>query len=268
MAKKNKSIDAGMLDDFILLKNILADDLKAKLTGFGYDDTRFAEGQTIFNAAEIALQTKKDAYGDKLQATRALYLRAKQVKKIFTNHVKIARRALADKENHIADLGITGKMSYRFANWTQKAIDFYNKALATPGILMELAVFGVTELKLQDGLTMLAEVKDLKAAQKDAIGIAQAATIDKNSALDALAKWTGDLVEICRIAFEDNLQLMERLNVLVYSPGYRKKTNDSETPEPPADPGTDPQEPPVFTVYTNRDDPLIPGQGGELAKAA
>lgn len=256
MAKTSYKQSSIMLKYQTILDNIRKTDMLDPLLERGFDSTTIDEGDALLSAGKSAIEAQKQAHSEKIKTTRALSILERAVKGTFADHVRMARRALSDAENHIKDLGISGKMGRSLADWTETAKAFYSTALATPEILAKLARFNITDTVLQQGLDDIAGLLTVNSDQEDKKGIAQQKTELKKKAIEAIEKWIGDLLTVCRIAYKDDPQKLERLTITVYSEGYKPK-------KPGFDPGTTPTEPTDPTDPTDPSDPADPGQGGE-----
>jgi hypothetical protein len=240
MAKNQYSQAAKMLRVRTILDNIRKPDMLDPLLPHGYDSTTIDEGDGLYTTADTKIKEQRQAISDKVKATRALNILEKAVKGTFTQHVTMARRALSSQEDHIKDLGIYGSLERSMAKWTDEAITFYSTAMANPDILLRLARFNIIETVLQQGLDDINGLITLNSEQEEKKGKAQSATEDKKKAIAALEKWIGDLLMVCRIAYIDDPQKLERLTIIVYSDGYKKKSSGTD---PGTDPGTNPTDP-------------------------
>ncbi len=255
MAKKSQAQSSRMLKYKTILTNVRASDMLDPLAQFGYDTAVIDEGDALYTTAADAIKVQKQAISDRLKSTRALNILEKAIQGTYMTQVKMARRALSDAENHIKDLGIIGERERILAKWTDEASVFYNTALASPDILASLSRFNIDETALQTGLDDISGLLELNSQQEDKKGIAQQKTEAKKAAVKALEKWIADLLIVCRIAYIEDPQKMERLTITVYSEGYKKKKDE---PDPGTEPPTEPTDPGAGTEPTGGETPAAP----------
>ena len=80
-----------------------------------------------------------------------------------------------------------------------------------------------TKENLQLGWDLIIEVETLNTNQEEAKGAAQRATVEKDEAVAALAKYMYYFTDACRDALSDMPQLLEKLKMRAYSKGYQKR---------------------------------------------
>ncbi|NIM13698.1 MAG: hypothetical protein GTO45_16615 [Candidatus Aminicenantes bacterium] len=217
MAKKKRSIAEKMGSTRVLLENVVADDIKSVLLNFGYDDASFDFGKQLFTTGDSLIQKRKELFGDQLIATRKLNAKEKEAYNYYMDNVKLSKVALTGFDGMMAKLGILGDRDDSFEGWVSQARQYYKNAQNDPNILQKLTKVGLTLEKLQAGDQLLDQLEKLKSEREDAKGKAQTATKDRDKALDDLFAWASALKQVCRVAFKDNLQILERLGILVPS---------------------------------------------------
>jgi len=69
---------------------------------------------------------------------------------------------------------------------------------------------------------LVADLRQAVNVQLMESGAAQASTLTRDKALDALDAWASDFKAICKVALADDPQRMEQLGVLVLNQARRK----------------------------------------------
>ena len=67
----SKTIVSQMHDAKILLTNVQQPDLAALIAPYGYDETRIAEGQSLYDNASILLDAQQSNYANQYLSTQA-----------------------------------------------------------------------------------------------------------------------------------------------------------------------------------------------------
>jgi hypothetical protein len=214
MSYSNLSIDGKLAASQQALANAASNpEIAALLAGFGYDAARIAEGQALYDAAQAAQVAQKQEYGEQYAASQAFETAWKTANETYMQLVKVARVAFSADPNAATALGIAGRRKPTYSGWLEQAQIFYTTALANAAFQTELARFGVTLQKLQDGQALVAAVVAAKQAQGTETAEAQAATQARDNALEALDAWMSDFIAIAKIALEGT-QLSEALGIL------------------------------------------------------
>jgi hypothetical protein len=234
-----QTIKRKLNDAFVLAHNAQQPEYQDRLGRF-FTPEKINEGMTLYTETKEADDKQKIAYGEQLRATRELNIESANARNYWMELVKMAKRALNNSESSIKDLGISGMRRTIFEEWIGEAEGFYNNALASTDILGRLNKFKIAEADLTAGLDMLTTLKPKNAEQEKKKSDAQRATLARNSLLEKLTQWCGDIVEGARIVFKDDLQILEAFKKKVYTPGYKKKKTTPTPTEPDPEGGETP----------------------------
>ena len=214
MSFTNQSIDAKLAASLLALSNAATNtEIAALLAGFGYDAARIAEGQALYETVLAAQVAQKQEYGEQYQATRTFDGAWKTANQAYMQLVKIARVAFKGDPNATSVLAISGDRKDSYSGWLDQAQQFYLSALDSADFQTEMARFGVTLEKLQDGKALVDILVSAKTTKENEKGEAQQATKIRDAALDALDDWMSDFIAIARIALQGT-QLSEALGIL------------------------------------------------------
>ncbi len=215
---KKQTIAEKMNSTRVLITNLTADEnLKLGVLEFGFDEESLTFGKNKYNEGIQKIQEKDELYGEFYKITERLNDKAVVVFKIHMEDLTLARRALKGLPDLLDKLSIQTKSARSFAQRIKDARHFYLTAIGDPEILEKFTKFNLTLEKLQNHLTLLEELEALDAHQEDLRGKAQIATEERNRVLKELFDWAADLIAVCRIAFKDEPQTLERLGIRVPS---------------------------------------------------
>jgi len=215
MSILNQSIDERLLAANVAIDNAISDEeINGLLAGFGYNSEKLSSGKALYDSAQLLNQQQKTDYGDQFAATEELNQEYEEANKEYMRQVKVARVALKNDYAAFLKLGLEGQRKRTLSSWLVQARQFYNNALADTVVLEKLAVFGITQEKLQAAKQAIDDVEAANARQKKEKGEAQQATKSRDSAMDNLDDWISDFIAISRIALEDKPQLLEKMGVV------------------------------------------------------
>ena len=111
--------------------------------------------------------------------------------KEYMRHVKVARIALQSDYAAFLKLGLEGQRKRTLSGWLVQSRQFYSNALADSAVQTKLAVFGLTQEKLQAAKQAVDDVEAANSLQKKEKGEAQQATVDRDTVIDNLGDWAG-----------------------------------------------------------------------------
>jgi len=181
--------------------------LRGALANYGYDDDRLDEGNQLLEAAVDAHKAYSDEHDEQHEATSALEKVHEHANTVYMELVGIARVALKKSPTLLNDLRVIGNRRRDLSGWLDQAQRFYEVALENADVQAGLARFGKLRADLQDGLAQVEAVRRADAEQEREKGDAQAATVARIEAFDALDDYVDDLVDIARIALGDDQRL-------------------------------------------------------------
>lgn len=115
--------------------------------------------------------------------------------------------------------------------WLKKAKEYYLYVLKRDSLITRISIYGLTRQRIQTALNNITAVEDTKAKYLRLKGDAEDATRKRDHALRELETWMRKLISVCRIAFKDHPQFLEKLGIMVLSDGYKRakrKTKEDE----------------------------------------
>lgn len=218
MIPSKKSIEKLFLSAHLTIENALNDDeLLLPLNKYGYNGEKLQEGRALYESAQKLHLRQRAAYGEQFTATDALKALWKQAKEAYMPLVKLARIALRDDAGAYTQLELNGRRKRILHAWLAQAGVFYGNALSVKEITDKLGQLGVTRPILIEGQNLVSEVKKADAAQKNSVGIARQATIERDNAINKLDRWIRDFKVVARIALQSGPQNLEKLGIVVKS---------------------------------------------------
>ncbi len=209
---KDRTIAGKLLFAQNALEN--AKTITSELAAFGYDEAKLQEGEALLTQASDLHNKQMTEYGEQFAATDELNLARANANKSYSTHLKIARIALRDNKTAEASLQLSGKRKESFSGWLSQAKAFYSNVHSGDGTLPAMAQFGIDQAKLESAQAEILALEAKLSAQLKEKGEAQAATQERDAALDELQDWISDFVAIARIALEDQPQYLEMLGIV------------------------------------------------------
>jgi hypothetical protein len=188
-------------------------DIAAALEAYGYDAATLAEGQALLDTARDLYDAQIREYGEQHAATQAFVDASEAADKVYGDHRRLAKLAFKNDAQRQTDLHLNQHKPRAFNPWYQQARHFYTALLADSDAQTALARFNVTADDLSAAQAQVEGVASLNNAQEQEKGEAQAATQERDAAIEALDDWLADFRVVARIALEDDPQLMEALHM-------------------------------------------------------
>ena len=99
------------------------------------------------------------------------------------------------------------------AGFLANAHNVFNVAMNNADVQEGLLKRKLTPEKLQEKYALIVALDEANQDQRGAIGDAQLATEAQDIALDQMHKWYAEYIKICRVALEDESQLLEKLGI-------------------------------------------------------
>ncbi|MDP1726235.1 MAG: hypothetical protein Q8M15_05585 [Bacteroidota bacterium] len=208
-----KTIDAYLLGLSIAINNSSHAEIAPALLAFGYSPTEMAVGTDLLTHAVDKHQTQVREYGDQYRATDDLHLKIALAKDIYLKHLGVARVAFKKERGILAEINASGSRKQTISGWLSQAKTFYKNILERTELKAGMAKFGQTEAILNLAYDKLKLVDTAISKQQKETGEAQTATRNRDKALDELALWSDDYIDIARIALKDNPHLLEILGL-------------------------------------------------------
>lgn len=217
-SSRKSSIDNQLHYSQLALTNIQSTPkIFQAMVDYGYDADALSSGQQLYEHAALMVHRRRAAHGQQQEATAELKRRLGLAQASYIRLLKLARIALKGDRSAAVSLQLDGPRQRPARAWVEQARQFYTNALRQPEIMAQLDQLRIGPAQLAAGLALAQDVEDALHAQGIAMGAARAATAARNAALDALAAWLGDCLNVARIALADDAQRLESLGIVVPS---------------------------------------------------
>ncbi|MGD8780386.1 MAG: hypothetical protein PVH88_15655 [Ignavibacteria bacterium] len=189
-------------------------DVASALESFGYNAEKINEGKTLLETAADLHAKQKKEYSEQYKATDEFYNQRTIANKEYMKLVKLSRLCFKEKPGIYSELGLGGRRKVSISGWITQVDQFYRNLLSNTEAKEVLALFGITEEKIQAAYDLLKETQTLLSIKNNEMGEAQEATKERDKAIDELDKWMDDFYTVAHIALEENPQLIEVLGVV------------------------------------------------------
>ncbi len=218
MAKPTKSIAQRLLDAELAINNSLSNpDILAKVTSFGYDQTRLEAARALYQEARTLDEQQKQEYGEQYEATQAVRQAWDAAGAAYSAALKIARIAFRGNETARNALGLSGSRKQSLSGWLDQARRFYNNLLRSPDFIATMTPYSYDQTKLEAEAALVEAVATASETQDKERGEAQTATKTRDAKLDELDQWLADYKAIAQVALAASPQQLEQLGWVVAS---------------------------------------------------
>lgn len=205
--------------------------IQARVSAYGFDETRMNEGKQIYEKAVSALNAQIAAAGALRDATASCKAAQTSAQTAFQDLSQVARAAFAHDKPRLAALGLTGAMPRKTASFLVAAFALFDNALNLPEIKTVLEKYGYDQTKLQNERARIVAYETINQAQEAAKGAARQATREQDTALKNLRNWMSQFVKIAKVALRDNKELLAKLGILTTGAGRPGRKSAEKTPE-------------------------------------
>lgn len=196
-----------------LVNTLNTPEILEQFTLVGYDSNRIGNGKQKHSNVMNLIANQKKEYGDKYAATEKLQNARAVANKAYKRRFKMAKIVL-DETSAIEALQLKGARKESYSGWLQQTTIFYTNLLNNPAYINKMSSNGTTAEVLEQELQLVKAVETALNEQKIETGEAQAATVERDKAIDDLFDWMSDFYEFADIALEDFPQWKEKLGIL------------------------------------------------------
>lgn len=214
MSYLSSRMDERLLAAQLAVENALNDvEILAELSLFGYDEAKLTVGRTLCQEAQTLVNQQKVEYGEQYEATEELKAAREEANKAYMRTLKVARIALRGNTKARTALLLGGARKKSLSGWLKQAQTFYANLLADANLVTQMGNFGYDQAKLAAEQALVQAVVSLDQVQQKEIGEAREATKLRDAKLDEMDSWMVDLIDIARIALEDNPEKLAKLGI-------------------------------------------------------
>jgi hypothetical protein len=187
---------------------------------------RIEEGLTMLDNLVTADRNKTEFHGLQLLARAEMNRVFAEANPMYMEHVNFTKLHCRKDPAELASLLLNEPRTRVINGWIRQADTFYTNLLHNPGLIGRLMVNAITVEKLQAGYENVMRVSQTRVKYTEAIGMAQAATDQRNRLLAEFNFWMKEFIYVCKAALKDQPQLLEVLGIQVLSEGYRRQKPD------------------------------------------
>jgi hypothetical protein len=214
--KKGTTSTAYMANISNLINGALSNnDILTAVEPYGYDETRIREeGLAQYTLVHNLQATQKLEYGERYAASNKVDTLFDNAYATYMSFVRLSRIALKNFPGALHSLRATGERNRSLSGFISDAFTFCDNLTVQPEYLQAVQKLGITGQNIED---LRQKVSVLETAHQEFLkekGEAQAATVERDKAFDALYNWYSDFRAVLRIALADHPQTLEKLGIV------------------------------------------------------
>ncbi|MBI5932775.1 MAG: hypothetical protein HY867_03620 [Chloroflexi bacterium] len=211
MATKPKQTIAQQLTSgHLLIQNSITDaEIASLVSAFGYTAEKLNDGLSLHEEAVEAVEIQQKKAGAQRIATQQYDEAKKAAQDAYQALAKVARAVYKQDPAQLTTLGLAGTMPKDTAGFLAAAYTLFDNAAP----LDALSLYGYDEVKLPAERAKIAALDSANQAQEMAKGAAQQATLEQDTALEALNEWAGQYRKIAKVALRGHKQLLEKIGI-------------------------------------------------------
>jgi len=213
--RSKQSIDDRLLNDKTALQNAsTVTEIANLIAPFGYDTDKLNEGLSKHANVESLILKQLKEYGDQYAATEAVKNAKAAAHKAYSKSLKIARIVFEGDLSAQTALQLMGKRKTSLSGWLSQAGTFYSVILERADYIARTTPYSLTSETLTAEQQLVDTVKTNHETQLKEMGEAQAATNERDTAIDDFFSWMSTFYKFVKIALADHPQLREQLGIL------------------------------------------------------
>ncbi len=199
-----------------IIENAIASpEVAAALAGYGYDAARLGEGRSLWGIVDGLAKKQVANYGGQYDATQSFEKAWTAANSAYMKTLKVSRVAFVGDAGAVAALKLYGPRMQTISGWMDQATTLYANLASDARLSAGLVRFGYSAAKLEVEKALVEDLRLEIQAQAQKTGDAQSTTAARDVKLRELDTWISDFRTICRVAFYENPQELEKLGVLV-----------------------------------------------------
>ena len=194
-------------------------DLQRVMSAFGFTLQRVQVGKKLLDDVRQTGSNRKQGTDEARRLSHQINQEGKATLQTFRDHVAIARAAFRQEPLALRELKVTTLTSNKW-DGVQQALEFYEQA---PKHMTQLQKFGAVPEAFQQNEAAVQALLALKAQRLDRKGKTESNTQQRNQKIKELRDWYGDFRRLARVAFKNDLQLLETFGIVVPSKPRKRK---------------------------------------------
>ena len=193
--------------------------LQKAMSAVGFTPQRVRVGKKLLDDVRQTGSDRKQDTDEARRLSHQINQEGKATLQTFRDHVAIARAAFRQEPLALQELNIATLTSNKW-DGVQQAREFYEQA---PQHMTQLQKFGATPEAFQQNEAAVQALLALKAQRLDRKGKTESTTQRRNQKIKELRDWYGDFRRLARVAFKNDLQLLETFGIVVPSTPRKRK---------------------------------------------
>jgi hypothetical protein len=222
-----------MENSLIVLKGI-KDDIEAinLLTAFNYDGSTIETGLNVHTIAAELESRQIFIHGELLNTGKEFQSLSKAARIEFKDYAKLIDLEYdSTEDNPLRALANDAIKDRGRLTWLKKAKEYYHYVLKSDSIISRISIYNLTRERIEAALNSVTAVENTKAKYFRLKGDAEESIRKRDHALRELETWMKKLISVCRIAFKEHPQFLEKLGIQVLSEGYKRAKAPKEPSE-------------------------------------
>jgi hypothetical protein len=184
--------------------------LKA-LNRVGFPKAEVLTGKALAEQVHLLDAAQRKEYGEQYQATDELTQARREARALYIKHLETARFAFKEERGSWNALELSGARKDDLFGWLEQARNFYRNVVSVKDIL---AKYDLSEAELQQGESMIEAVHAAHNARQKEATEAQAATTQRNEAIEKLDAWMRRFTQSARLAFAKDPHTLKGLGLV------------------------------------------------------
>ncbi len=247
MLFEKKSISSLLYGSISMIETATKDPvIHSALLAMNFTDPKVEALRTTWSIASEATKAHKKAVDDQKEKGLKFHRTRLEANDIYTAHLKYAKNICHKNPELQTKLGLKTPRKTRLHDWFLQGTVFYSCILEDePLVTVFDDRFGETREAIEAGEQAIATAEIERQEYNALIGNSQALRAERDEKLEQLDIAISGFMIVLKRAMKHNLQHLEKVGILVYTPGYKKKKKEEETPTEPTEPAepTEPTDP-------------------------
>ncbi len=181
------------------------------LNKVGVSKADVLQGKALAAQVHLLDAAQRKEYGDQYQATDELTQARQEARAMYMRHLDAARFAFKEKRGYWNTLELSGARKDDLFGWLEQARNFYINVVSVKDILTK---YDVSEAELLQGESMIEAVSAAHNVRQKEATEAQAATTQRNEAIEKLDAWMRHFTQSARLAFVNDPQTLKGLGLV------------------------------------------------------
>ena len=218
MKKRSPKITQQLNNAHLAIRNAQRNEvIAAALAGRGYGETELADGLTLYNAADIAVDHQDTTEGEQLEASANYKGSRAKARGAFQEMARTCRALWLRQPARLTKIGLDKPMPHADADFLKAGRTLFKAENYDQGMRVQIGKHGYNAQKFTSDLAKIEALDAANQTHESAKADAKQAVKDQNAALRDMDYWLAQFLKIARVALADKPTLLGKLGVLVRS---------------------------------------------------